>query len=84
MRMYRSGRILNMTYPVARMRSMTSRIFRRYALWMGSDRPIPRGCDVGSDEADVPAIDSVSGVVVKELVDETEDALLVRFEDMKT
>ena len=58
--------------------SMISRIFRRYALWSGSDRPTPRGCGVVSEESDMPVIDDVSGVVTKELIDETEDALLVR------
>ena len=62
-----------MTCPVARIRSMTSRILRRYALWVGSDRPTPRG----SDEADEPIIDNVSGVVTKESVDEIEDVLLL-------
>ena len=68
-----------MTYPVARIRSIISRILRRYALWMGSDRPTPRG----SDEVDAPTIDGVLGVVAKELIDETEDALLLGvFEDI--
>jgi len=62
-----------MTYPVALIRSMISRILRRYALWMGSDSPTPRG----SGGMGTPAIDAVSGVVAKELIDETEDALLL-------
>jgi hypothetical protein len=62
-----------MTYPVARMRSMTSRIFRRYALWRGSDRPTPCGPVVGSGVDDIDD----SGVVVKELIEDTEDALLL-------
>jgi len=64
-----SGGIFDVTYPVARIRSMTPRILRRYALWAGSDRPTPRGSGV-----DVPAIDVVSGVVVKELAEDTEGA----------
>lgn len=62
-----------MTYPVALMRSMISRILRRYALWVGSDSPTPRG----SGGMGAPDIDGVSGVVAKELIDETEDALLL-------
>ena len=64
-----SGGIFDMAYPVARIRSITPRILRRYALWAGSDRPTPRGSSV-----DVPAIDAVSSVVVKELTEDTEDA----------
>ena len=62
------------TYPVARMRSMISRILRRLALWVGLDRPIPRGSDGVDDEV---ATSPVDGVVAKEAVDETEDALLL-------
>jgi len=68
-----SGGIFDMAYPVARIRSITPRILRRYALWAGSDRPTPRGSGV-----DVPAIDVVSGVVVKELTEDTEDAPSLR------
>ena len=73
MRIHRGGGKLDMTCPVARMRSMTSRILRRYALLVGSDRPTPRG----SDEADEPIIDNVSGVVTGGSVDEIEDVLLL-------
>ena len=55
------------------MRSTTSRIFRRYALWEGSDRPTPRG----SGEADGVIIDDASGVVAKELIEEMEVVLLL-------
>ena len=65
-----------MTYPVARIRSMTPRILRRYALWVGSDRPTPRGSGV-PEEVGVSPIDDMSGVVVNELIDETEDLLLL-------
>ena len=65
-----------MTYPVARIRSMTPRILRRYALWVGSDRPTPRGSGV-PEEVEVSPIDDMSGVVVNELMDETEDLLLL-------
>ena len=41
---------------------------------MGSDRPIPRGSDGVDDEV---AMSPVDGVVAKEAVDETEDALLL-------
>ena len=63
-----------MTYPVARMRSMTPKILRRYALWAGSDRPTPRGSGVA---ASVSPMDEVSGVVAKEVIDENEDVLLL-------
>ena len=63
----------DLTYPVARMRSTTSRILRLYALWVGSDRPTPR-C---SDELDGDNIDGVSGVVAKESIEEIEDTLLM-------
>ena len=64
-----------MTYPVARILSMTPSILRRYALWVGSDRPTPRGSGV-PEEVEVSPIDDMSGVVVNELMDETEDLLL--------
>ena len=73
MRTWRNDGIDDLTYPVARMRSTTPRIFRRYALWAGSDRPTPR-C---SGEADGVAIDDESGVVAKELIEETEVVLLL-------
>ena len=63
-----------MTYPVARIRSMTPRIFRRYALWVGSDSPTPSGsCKL----LNPPLMfdNSESGVVANEPIDETEDAL---------
>jgi hypothetical protein len=63
------------TYPVARMRSMISRMLRRYALWVGSDRPTPRGS--GEPGVGEPTIDDVLGVVARELIGETEDALLL-------
>ena len=56
-----------MTYPVARIRSITSRIFRRLALWVGSDRPTPRE-PVNSS----PMPDDTSGVVANERTDEVE------------
>lgn len=58
-----------MTYPVARIRSITSNIFRRFALWVGSDKPTPRGSAVVPDEVDVSPIDDTSGVVAEELID---------------
>ena len=64
-----------MTYPVARMRSMMPKIFRRYALWIGSDRPTPRGsCGCADEVDDIP---ERSGVVAKERIEETEEALLL-------
>ena len=65
-----------MTYPVARIRSMSWRILRRYALWVGLDRPTPRGSAAVPGEVGSVPIDDMSGVVEKELTDETEDALL--------
>jgi hypothetical protein len=65
--------MIDMTYPVALIRSMTSRIFRRFALCMGSDRPTPRG----SGEVGSPFIDDTSGVVAREAIDEIEDLLLL-------
>lgn len=72
MRTRRSIGVLDMTYPVARILSITSRIFRLLALWAGSDRPTPRGSVV---EVDIPS--DVSSVVVKELMEENEDVLLL-------
>ena len=78
----RGGGILDVTYPVARILSMTPRIFRRYALWAGSDRPTPRGSGIAFD-VDASAIE-MSGVVVKELTEDTEDGpLLWGFEDIE-
>ena len=65
-----------MTYPVARMRSITSRILRRYALWVGSDRPTPRGSAIVSEKVCPSPIDEMPDVVGKELIDETGDVLL--------
>ena len=65
--------MFDMTYPVALMRSMTSKIFLRLALWVGSDRPTPRGA--GEALSSSPIADDMSGVVAKELIDEVEDAL---------
>ena len=70
--------MLNMTYPVARMRSITPRIFRRFALWVGLDRPTPRGSAAAPGEVDISPIDDTSGVVAKEPIEETEDVLLLR------
>ena len=72
MRTCRGDRINGLTYPVARMRSTTSRILRRYALWVGSDRPTPRG----SGEGDGVSIDDAPGVVAKEQMEEMEVVLL--------
>ena len=60
-----------MAYPVARIRSITSKIFRRLALCVGSDRPIPRGPD------ESPISDDTSGVVAKEVMEEIEDVLFL-------
>jgi len=76
MRIRRSGGIIDRNYPVARMRSMISRILRRYALWVGSDRPIPWGSVAAPCEGGSP-IDDMSGVVAKEPTDETEELLLL-------
>ena len=65
-----------MTYPVARIRSMTPRILRRYALWVGSERPTPRGSGV-PEEVEVSPTDDMSGVVVNELMYEIEDLPLL-------
>ena len=65
-----------MTYPVARIRSMTPRILRRYALWVGSDRPTPRGSGV-PETVEVSPVDDMSSMVANELMDETEDLLLL-------
>jgi hypothetical protein len=73
MRTCRDERIGDLTYPVARMRSTTSRTLRRCALWVGSDRPTPRG----SGEGDGVTIDDGSGVVVKEVTEEMEVVLLL-------
>jgi len=54
---------------------MTSKIFLRFALWVGSDKPTPRG---GGGEvllSSSPMADDMSGVVAKELIDEDEDVL---------
>ena len=66
--------IIDATHPVARMPSIIRRILRRYALCRGSDRPTPCG---GSGVA--PALDDIvwSGVVVKELMEERDEALLL-------
>ena len=66
--------IIDATHPVARMPSIIRRILRRYALCRGSDRPTPR---CGSGVA--PALDDIveSGVVAKELMEETDEALLL-------
>jgi hypothetical protein len=67
--------MLEMTYPVARMRSIMPKIILRYALWTGSDRPTPRGsCGCADEEEDIP---ERSGVVAKEEIEETEEALLL-------
>lgn len=58
---------------MARIRSIISRIFRRLALWSGSDKPTPRGGVLGSS----PIIDNTSGVVAKEPIDEVEEVLLL-------
>ena len=58
-------------YPVARMRSMISRILRRLSLCFGSDKPTPRGL---SEVLPFP-IDDRSGVIAKEPIDEIEDVL---------
>ena len=73
MRTGRSGGTVDVAYPVARMRSMISRILRRLSLCLGSDNPTPRGPGgvIGSP------IDDTSGVVAKELIDEMEDVLLL-------
>ena len=63
-----------MAYPVARIRSMISNILRRFALWVGSDRPTPRGPAV------VPCVSPIgdtSDVAVKELIDGAEGVLLL-------
>jgi hypothetical protein len=73
MRISRDDGALDATYPVARIRSIIPRILRRYSLCRGSDRPTPRGSGVGSGVGD--AI-SESGVVVKELREETDEVLL--------
>ena len=73
MRTCRNDEINGLTYPVARMRSTTSRILRRCALWVGSDSPTPRG----SGEGDGVAIDDASGVVAKEVIEEMEVVLLL-------
>ena len=49
---------------------MTSRSFRRLALWVGSERPTPRGPDEVLDSSPIEA----SGVEAKEVRDEIEDA----------
>lgn len=77
-----SGRILDVTYPVARMRSMIPRILRRLALWMGSDRPIP-WCTGGVFGGVESPIDDASGVVAKESMDETEGVLLRELWDIE-
>jgi hypothetical protein len=66
-----------MTNPVARMRSMTPKILRRYAPWVGSDRPTPLGSGVAPGGVGVFPMDEMSGVVAKEEMEETEDVLLM-------
>ena len=77
-----SGRLLDVTYPVARMRSMIPRILRRLALWMGSDRPIP-WCTGGVFGGVESPIDDASGVVAKESIDETDGVLLRELWDIE-
>ena len=67
-----SSGVPDITHPVARMRSMTPKILRLYALWAGSDRPTPRGSGVAPCEVDVSPMDKMSGVVGKVVIDETE------------
>jgi len=76
MRTRHSCGILDATYPVARILSITSRIFRRFALWVGSDRPTPRGAGEGLDSS--PIVDDMSGVVAKEQMDDAEDLAFLR------
>jgi len=59
------------------MRSMTPKILRLYALWVGSDRPTPRGSSVAPCEVDVSPMDEMSGVAGKVLIDETEGVLFL-------
>lgn len=73
----RSNGVPDTTHPVARMRSMTPKILRLYALWVGSDRPTPRGSGVAPCEVDVSPMDEMSEVVGKVLIDETEGVLLL-------
>ena len=71
-RINHNNRTLGVAYPVALMLSMISRIFRLWVLWRGSDSPTPSG---GGDELD--AIEVSSNVVVKEEIEETEEARLL-------
>lgn len=69
--------MVGVAYPVAYMRSMLSRILLRVALWVGSDRPIPRGSAGVPIEVGVTLIEGRSSAADEGPMDEIEDVLLL-------